>query len=494
MTIKLLVDARGQHRKAFLQRLVELSDGTVEVALHFGDRDADFHAPCLQRMEVRDGKLGHMMKNHLSHGADFQLLGSPEFRKMMETAVDQMHRTASSYQYRAHNLDNLQDYLDYYHILAESMAQRIIDSGATHALFYIVPHLGYDTVMYQVAKALGLKTIVLCQTIFPSLYFSVENIEDLGDFDPTGSDAPPMPIEKGSKPHLFYMDDRWQKQATKGRITPKAVANFLKYVSLRDPANLLRPGYLVAMLRRISAIYGALPDWRDPFARFFHVNELAYFEHLAQFEDQQVDLSGKFIYVPLHNQPEMSTSALGGPWRDQVLMIEALSRHLPEGWEILVKENPRQGSYARGPFFWHRLSRIRGVRFVPSGLSTHDLSDQAQFVATVTGTAAWEAIRKGRPAVVFGNAWYKNLPGIFRFHEGMDFTQVAAATVDHALLCQQAGALIARCHTGVIEQVYLENTDSYDPEDNTNEVAKTTLGLLRGDIALTFPGLGRGAA
>jgi len=25
-------------------------------------------------------------------------------------------------------------------------------------------------------------------------------------------------------------------------------------------------------------------------------------------------------------------------------------------------------------------------------------------------------------------------------------------------------------------------------------VAKTTLGLLRGDIALTFPGLGRGAA
>jgi len=55
------------------------------------------------------------------------------------------------------------------------------------------------------------------------------------------------------------------------------VANFLKYVALRDPAKLLRPGYLVAMLRRISAIYGALPDWRDPFARFFHVNELAYF-------------------------------------------------------------------------------------------------------------------------------------------------------------------------------------------------------------------------
>jgi hypothetical protein len=76
----------------------------------------------------------------------------------------------------------------------------------------------------------------------------------------------------------------------------------------------------------------------------------------------------------------------------------------------------------------------------------------------------------------------------------MDFTQVAAATVDHDLLCQHAGALIARCHKGVIEQVYLENTDRYDPQENTDEVAKTTLGLLRGDIALTFPGVGRGGA
>lgn len=486
MTIKLLCDARGKHRKAFVDRLVEISDGEVELALHFGDRDADFHAPSLQRMEVRDGKLGHLMKDHLSRGANFNLLGSAEFRRMMETAVDQMHRSSPAYQYRAHNLQNLQDYLDYYHILSEAMAQRIIKSGATHALFYIVPHLGYDTVMYQVAKALGLKTIVLCQTIFPSLYFSMENIEDLGDFDPSGSDAPPMEIEQGSKPQLFYMDDRWQETAPRGKMTKAAVLNFLKFVALKKPGMLLNPAYLARTLKRINAVYGALPDWRDPFARFFHENELAYFAHLAQHEDQPIDMSGKFIYVPLHNQPEMSTSALGDAWRDQVLMIEALARHLPDGWEIFVKENPRQGAYARGPFFWHRLNRIAGVRFVPSDVSTHELSDRAQFVATVTGTAAWEAVRKGRPAIVFGNAWYKNLPGMHRFEEGMDFEAVAASQFDHALLCKNAGALIARCHTGVIEQVYLQNTDSYDVAENLEDVARTSLGLLKGDIPLTF--------
>ncbi len=469
-----------------MDRLVEMSNGEVEIALHFGDRDADFHAPCLQRMEVRDGKMGHLMKDHVVKGANFELLGSDEFRRMMETAVDQFHRTGPAYQYRSHDLNNLQDYLDYYHILTEAVAQQIADSGATHALFYNVPHLGYDTVLYQVAKAMGLKTIVLCQTIFPSLYFSVDKIEDLGDFEAAGSDAAPMEIEKGSKPHLFYMDDRWQKESTRGKLNRKAVGNFITYMLRKDPAKLLNPAYIVRTLKRMKAIYGALPDWRDPFAKFFHESELAYFEHLAQYENQDIDLSGKFIYVPLHNQPEMSTSALGGPWRDQVLMIEALARHLPDGWEILVKENPRQGAYARGPLFWHRLNRIKGVKFVPSDLSTHELSDRAQFVATVTGTAAWEAIRKGRPAVVFGNAWYKRLPGINRFEEGMDFEAVAASTFDHDQLCKEAGALLARCHHGVIEQVYLENTESYDAQENLEEVARTTLGLLKGDVPLTF--------
>lgn len=486
MTIRLLCDARGKHRKAFMDRLVEMSNGEVEIALHFGDRDADFHAPCLQRMEVRDGKMGHLMKDHVVKGANFELLGSDEFRRMMETAVDQFHRTGPAYQYRSHDLNNLQDYLDYYHILTEAVAQQIADSGATHALFYNVPHLGYDTVLYQVAKAMGLKTIVLCQTIFPSLYFSVDKIEDLGDFEAAGSDAPPMEIEKGSKPHLFYMDDRWQKESTRGKLNRKAVGNFITYMLRKDPAKLLNPAYIVRTLKRMKAIYGALPDWRDPFAKFFHESELAYFEHLAQYENQDIDLSGKFIYVPLHNQPEMSTSALGGPWRDQVLMIEALARHLPDGWEILVKENPRQGAYARGPLFWHRLNRIKGVKFVPSDLSTHELSDRAQFVATVTGTAAWEAVRKGRPAVVFGNAWYKRLPGIHRFEEGMNFEAVAASTFDHDQLCKEAGALLARCHHGVIEQVYLENTESYDAQENLEEVARTTLGLLKGDVPLTF--------
>ena len=67
------------------------------------------------------------------------------------------------------------------------------------------------------------------------------------------------------------------------------------------------------------------------------------------------------MYFALQLQPEMTTSALGGPFKDQALAIETLARLLPPGVRILVKENPKQGAYQRGPMFFHRLARIPGV-------------------------------------------------------------------------------------------------------------------------------------
>ena len=100
----------------------------------------------------------------------------------------------------------------------------------------------------------------------------------------------------------------------------------------------------------------------------------------------------------------MSTSSLGGKYCDQALLIEDLARDLPDAWKIFVKENPRQGAYARGPMFFHRLNRIPNLEIMPSNADTHALSNNAQFVASVAGTVGWEAIRQGTPAMVFGAA------------------------------------------------------------------------------------------
>ncbi len=366
-----MCDARGDYREKFMNRLVALSGGDVELGLHIGYDKADYHGPALQWMRVKPARRGTLMANTRQSGANLSLIASEEFGQILETTVEQLHRTAPHYAYRAHDVHHIQDYLDYFHILSDAIAQEILSDGITHALFFNVPHLFYDTLYYEVARALGVKTTILSWSQFPGRFFSMNRVHDQGLFDPSKTKAPPYEMEQGTAPDLFYMDDKWQQQGETGKLSARAVAQFLKFLVRRDPAKLLNPRYIRDNLGRMSRIYSQLPDWRDPFAKFFHTSELAYFEHLAEYEKEPVDLSGKYIYVALHNQPEMSTSALGGKWRDQALVIEALARDLPEGWQILVKENPRQGAYARGPMFFHRLSRIPSVRIMPSSASTH---------------------------------------------------------------------------------------------------------------------------
>lgn len=486
MPIRLFCNAPGKHTTPYLDRLKTLAGDEIEDVVHLGDTDADFKASSLSRMDARRAKRGHLMDGQSYRAANLQLLAEPEFRQMMETTVDQMNRFGPAYRYRPHNLQNLQDYLDYYHILADVMAGKLIDAGSTHVLFFNIPHLVYDTVLYHVARSLGLKTVILTLSHFPNTSFSMEKISDYGRFDLSASAGAPWPIERGKVTELFYMPKTDGAAAKKGSLSLRGFGHFLAYSVTKKPLSAFNPFYLARTLSRMNRIYGDFPKWRDPFARFFDENEMAYFEHLADYEGQLVDFDAKYVYFPMHLQPEMTTSALGGRYRDQCLAIEDLSRSLPPDWLIYVKENPKQGAYARGPMFFHRLKRIKNVRFMPSDADTHALIAKSQFVAVISGTAGWEAIKKGKPAVVMGHAWFRMLPGIFGFAPDMDCAAIAATRIDHDALEAATGALVARGHAGVAVRGWEKVLDSYDPAQNVDNIARAALGLLRGDIAFSF--------
>jgi hypothetical protein len=44
-----------------------------------------------------------------------------------------------------------------------------------------------------------------------------------------------------------------------------------------------------------------------------------------------------------------------------------------------------------------------------------ELAKSSMCVATITGTAGWEALLKGTPVCVFGYPWYVGCPEIFKF-------------------------------------------------------------------------------
>ena len=133
-----------------------------------------------------------------------------------------------------------------------------------------------------------------------------------------------------------------------------------------------------------------------------------------------VDLSVPYVYVALHFQPERTTSALGGAFANQLLMVDLIARTVPPGWRVYVKEHPSQfypkfaGERGRFPGYYEGLARIPGVHLVPLTLSPFDLIDGARAVATVTGSSGWEALARGVPVLLFGfGAWYKDVEGAF---------------------------------------------------------------------------------
>ena len=277
-----------------------------------------------------------------------------------------------------------------------------------------------------------------------------------------------------------------QRNEKSGQINLKTLAHFFMYIIFKMPSLLFKPLYLLKMLIRVQKIYERFPKWRDPFANFFHKNELSYFEHLAEFEKNKINFEENFIYFPLPMQPEMTTSAIGGEFRDQLLALEKLSNILPSGVKIYVKENPKQGSYARGPLFFHRLSRIKSICFVPSYADTNLLTDKAIFIATVTGTVGWEALCKGKNILVFGHAWFKDFPGVIKFHEKLTYKEIIKQKPDEKLILSKFQSLMALSHDGVIDRAYTNLVKNFDIDINNKKTADTISRLILRKEKVTF--------
>jgi hypothetical protein len=484
--VKLLAVATAANTDAALKAMLRQAAGRVDLVLHLGSADADYKASAVSRMNMRRGKRGHITEGLRFSGQAHALFMQPGYDTLVDDFIDHLHRRAEPYAHLPHKLSGFHAYWDYHHILADVLAQRIIDSGATHLLFFDVPHLVHDTLVYQVGRALGLKCLVLVQSQFPNRFFSMPAIEAYGRLLPGQPAAAPWPIDRDATPQHFYMKGIAQQKAAPGRITGKALLQLTAFLLTHRRWQALNPFYVLGLLKRMQHIYGGLPDWRDPFARFFHEDQLAYFEHLLQFEDKQPDLERPFVYFALQLQPEMTTSALGGPFKDQALAIESLARMLPPDVRILVKENPKQGAYQRGAMFFHRLARIPNVEFMPSHASTHELTARALYVSTISGTVGWEAVRKGKAALVFGPTWYAGFPGVHTWHEGLTHEHILAHPPEHGALEQATGQLLSQAHAGVITRHYKVLVPDHDEARNTETVAASLLALLLGEAPTTF--------
>jgi len=157
---------------------------------------------------------------------------------------------------------------------------------------------------------------------------------------------------------------------------------------------------------------------------------------------------------------------MGGVYVDQNLAIETLARALPAGWKVAVKENPAQRFAKRERDFYEHLEGIPAVHLVSKQENTFDLIERCEAVATITGTAGWEALFRGKPTIAFGRAFYRGGPGVIAVDDPAELASqlrsIEDGTFEHAThedLRRFLRAIQSASHHGVVDPAYLRDSD-----------------------------------
>ncbi|MDO8562110.1 MAG: hypothetical protein Q7S05_04800 [bacterium] len=273
-----------------------------------------------------------------------------------------------------------------------------------------VPHEMFTFVMYRIAKRRGIRTIILDNTVLDTDCYVVIDDYTLGNETLAKADGNNLGITIGDLPQDIR--DYYLHRTRSENPLPQHMKAFREDHTLWQNARrfirvsiaFVKDGTIVE--RGVLKLFKMLkPSLKDEYRAH---------EHPADF--------GKpYVYFPLHYQPELTTSPLGGVYVDQLLAIKTAAAALPEGWEIYVKEHPAQlgvhggnTTPARYVDFYKSIAELPNTRLVPINTNTFKLIDNAQATATLTGTAAWESVLRGNPALVFGYPWFMHAPGILR--------------------------------------------------------------------------------
>jgi len=323
-------------------------------------------------------------------------------------------------------------------------------------LFSTIPHYGFDFLMYKMAKEIfNIKTIMFYQSIFPNRFWYLEDIEDYGTFKKmkklNNNNPLNLKLKKEFKKELFYM-----KNISKNKCYKNFIREFGDNINIFDKTKKHQP--------------------LNPIIKYFKCKN--YQKNLKIYSQKNINFSKKYIYFPLHMQPELTSSVLAGKYSDQLLVLEKLSNLLANNWYIYVKENPKQIFYQRDKLFFKRLKNIKNIILIDKTINTYNLIKNSQFVATLTGTVGWEAISGGKSALIFGNTWYSSLPGIIKYNENITLNKILQININHNELEQKINKLISFAFKGIIDRNYIQIYPKYNQKTNEQYIYEAILKVL----------------
>jgi len=325
--------------------------------------------------------------------------------------MEMFQRNYRPWEQSSYNGKNLHEMSNIFYLTINKLYRIFTENKIEFVFLTRIPHLGADYIMYRMAELLNIPRIAFqANWCFDFENYSeyVYNLDDYGNFSENKVDEEILNSEFDKSSIESILNKYYGYQDIAVSQNTKCQENIFKTLLKEFRHTGTRELSIIRYKRK-----------RD------------YAKKIEEIANNSPNMNTDYVYFPLHLQPEMSTSLLGGKYCDQVLAIEDLARVLPKDWKIYVKENPSQGYFQRDEYFFTRLMNIPNVEFVGKSVSSIELIKHSKLVSVITGTAGWEAILIGKPVIVFGQAWYLNFPGVHKYTENINIEDVLNTKVTH---------------------------------------------------------------
>jgi hypothetical protein len=391
----------------------------------------------------------------------------------------------------------LQEDLDQYHRYIYHFWKLLTENPVNLVLIDTFPHTGPDLILFHLAKYLGIKTLMLYPTPFSNkfMYFS-DFPNNCSDFQVYYDDSQRPQISAVEKYILKipeepnYMKNypvEPQKKLGSGGIL-SAIREIWKEFKTKDP---IRPGdYLFpTLIRDLKKDFRKV--LKDPSLQLLltkialvekYVRVKAYRQALIAYSTGEFSLGEKYVYFPLHFQPEQTTHSMSRQiYLNQILAIEKLSVLIPKDWIIYIKDHPAQSERCRAITFFQRISGIKKVRLLSRGASSFSLIQNAQFVATISGTVGWEALQMSKKVLLFGSIYYQGLPGVFTYNDSLKLEDILSYSPNLSDLETAVANLIARLETGVTNYYFADQVENFDVTQNARTIVSFLMKQMRID-------------
>lgn len=227
--------------------------------------------------------------------------------------------------------------------------------------------------------------------------------------------------------HVFFVKDPAQNQPIALNAMSGGKARLMDHIGkrLKDAA---KPSYLhnynsTLRVLKEAARFGAMGLYRrmrkaeifidqDPWPHDFQSASLraSLTGRYTSMQSIRALKNARFVVFPMHYEPEAVISYYSD-FVNQLNLVTQIFQSLPADTYLLLKEHPSQPGAAQLSK-WKELRQNKRVKVIKGTEKMSDLLELDTITCSIGSTAVLETVMKGRPAYVFGDPHFKNMPGV----------------------------------------------------------------------------------